>query len=195
MFLRRIKNLFVHPGDEWLTIKEENRTCRNLLLGYVAVLTAIPPVSAVLERVIINREAVSNAVHSPLRYVLAANAVWYFVILANMIITAAVINALVMPRDSGWMSARGLQLAGYSYTPLFLVGILIIIPRLAWLLYPAVLYSLYLLYLGIRTMTGVEKGKAAWRALASFLVAAVIVGALNTLEYMVESFVAGKVFF
>lgn len=194
-FLRRVQNLFFHPQDEWLSIKEENTTYRNILLGYVAVLAAIPPVSSVVERVIINTGIVSNAVHSPLRYVLAANVAWYLVIIVNMIITAAIITALVIPRESGWMSITGLQLAGYSYTPLFLVGILIIIPRLSWLLYPAILHSVYLLYLGIRTVTDLDKRKAVLRAGASFFAAAIIVGTLNMLEYMFESFIAGKIFF
>lgn len=191
----RIRNLLVKPRDEWQVIKEERTTYGNLITGYCALISVIPPVAAVLERFIFNRGIVSNAVQSPFGYVIATNLLWYLVIMVNLIITGAVITAVVTPKDPGWTSLRGLQLASYSYTPLFLVGLLIIVPRLAWLIYPVILYSLYLLYLGIRTMTGLSLRKAAAYAVVSFLAAGLIVGTLNGMEYMFESFLANKVFF
>lgn len=193
--LLRIRNIVVKPRDEWQVIKEEKTTYGDLITGYCALIAAVPPVAAVVERFIFNRGIVSNAVQSPFGYVIAANVVWYLVILVNVIITGVVITALVARKEPGWVSLPGLQLASYSYTPLFLVGILIIIPQLAWLIYPAILYSLYLLFLGIRTMTGLSQGKAAAYAVVSFLVAGAIVGVLNGMEYMLESFIANKVFF
>lgn len=193
--LLRIRNILVRPRDEWQVIKDEEITYRNLITGYCALIAAIPPVAAVAERFIFNRGIVSNAVQSPFGYVIAANVLWYLVIIVNVIITGAVITAIVTRKEPGWTSLLGLQLASYSYTPLFLVGILIVIPQLAWLLYPAVLYSIYLLYLGIRTIAGLSQGKAAAYAVVSFLAAAFIVGTLNGMEYMLESFIANKVFF
>lgn len=193
--LLRIRNILVKPRDEWQIIKEEKISYGNLITGYCALISAVPPIAAVMERFIFNRGIVSNAVQSPFGYVIASNLLWYLVIMVNVIITGAVITALVIRKEPGWVSLPGLQLASYSYTPLFLVGILIIIPRLAWLIYPAILYSLYLLFLGIRTLTGLSQRKAVAYAVASFLVAGVIVGVLNGMEYMLESFIANKVFF
>jgi Yip1 domain len=193
--LLRIRNILVKPRDEWQVIKEEETTYGNLVTGYCALISAVPPIAAVMERFIFNRGIVSNAVHSPLGYVIAANLLWYLVIMANVIITGAVITAIVSRKEPGWVGLPGLQLASYSYTPLFLVGILIIVPRLAWLIYPAILYSLYLLALGIRIMTGLPQRKAAVYAVASFIISGVIVGVLNGMEYMLESFLANRVFF
>jgi hypothetical protein len=193
--LLRIRNILVKPRAEWQVIKAEETTYGNLVTGYCALISAIPPIAAVVERFIFNRGIVSNAVHSPFGYVIAANLLWYLVIMMNVVITGAVITAIVSRKEPGWVGLPGLQLASYSYTPLFLVGIFIIIPRLAWLIYPAILYSLYLLFLGIRTMTGLSKGRAAVYAVVSFIISGVIVGVLNGMEYVFESFLANKVFF
>lgn len=193
--LLRAKNIFLSPQREWQVIRDEAATRRDILFRYVAVLALIPPVAAVAERYTFGRGVVGNTVHSPLGYVLAANIVWYFVIMANMIITAAIISAFVAPKGTRWVSLPGLQLASYSFTPVFTVSILTIVPRMNWLLYPAILYSLYLLYSGIRSMTAAGQLQAAWKTAASSVAAAAIVGVLNGMEYMLESFVAAKVFF
>ncbi len=194
-FLQRVTNILIRPRSEWREIREETATNADILLRYVCLLAMIPPAAAVAERYLFGRGIVSNAVHSPFGYVLAANILWYFVIVVNMIITAVVITAITQSTGTGWVGLRGLHLASYSYTPLFIVGILTIIPTLGWLVYPAILYSLCLLYLGIRAMTGAGRRKAAWHAFASFLATGAIVGLLNGIEYMLESFIAEKVFF
>lgn len=193
--LLRIRNLFVRPRDEWQVIKREEHSYGMLLGGYTAALAAVPPIAAIVERFIFNRGIVSNAVHSPLGYVIAANAVWYLVIIVNLVITGAVIMAISDREGTGWLGVRGLKLAVYSFTPLFLVSSLIIIPGLNWFIYGAILYSFYLLWLGIGSLFGVERQRAAWYAAASFVVSGLILGTLNLFEYMLESFVAGKVFF
>jgi hypothetical protein len=194
-FVGRVKNILLVPRSEWRVIHEEPGTYANILFKHVAVIAAIPPVMAIGERLIFNRGAVSNAVHSPVAYVLATNVLWYLMIILNVIITGSVISTIVIRNESGWMNVRGLKLAVYSFTPSFLISILIVIPALNWLIYAALAYSVFLLYLGIRTMTGLRRQKAAVYALASFIAAGVILGGLNMFEYMFESFLAGKLFF
>ncbi len=61
---------------------------------------------------------------------------------------------------------------------------------MGWLGYGAVIYSVYLLYLGIGSLLDMEHSKAAWYAVASFMTTGVIVGVLNLLEYLFESYLA-----
>jgi hypothetical protein len=188
-FLLRVKNILVRPQEEWKVIQEERTTYWQLIGGYVAVIAAVPPLSALAERLIFGRGIVGS---SPLGHVLALNVLWYFMIIINMVITSAVITAVVTSKEPCWFSLQGLQLASFSFTPLFLAGVPAIIPRLNWFFYPSIVYSIYLLYLGIRTMTGAGRGKAVARAVVSFFAAALIVGALNGLEYMLESLLVAK---
>jgi hypothetical protein len=64
------------------------------------------------------------------------------------------------------------------------------IPGMGWLVYGALLYSVYLLNLGIRSLLDMEHRMAAWYAIASFMAAGVIVGVLNLFEYLFESYLA-----
>jgi fumarate reductase subunit C len=64
------------------------------------------------------------------------------------------------------------------------------IPGMGWFAYGAVLYSVYLLYLGIRSLLDMVHSKAAWYAVASFMAAGVIVVVLNLFEYLFESYLA-----
>ncbi len=191
-FLKRVKNMLFHPRSEWEIIKEEQTSYRRLISSYLGIIAAIPPLSAVAERAILGRGIAGS---SPLGYVLAANILWYFVIIVNVLITAVVITAVACKNETGWIGLRGFKLAVYSFTPSFLVGMLIIIPRLNWFIYAAILYSLYLLDLGIRSMLGVEQGKAVWYTAVSFIAAGLIVGALNMFEYLFESFIVSKIVF
>ncbi len=188
-FLLRVKNILVRPQQEWKVIQEERTTYGKLIGGYVTIIAAVPPLSAVAERLIFGRGIAGS---SPLGQVLVLNVLWYFMIIINMVITSAVITAVVASKEPWWFSLRGLQLASFSFTPLFLAGIPAIVPRLNWFFYPSIVYSIYLLYLGIRTMTGAAQGKAAARAAVSFFAAVLIVGALSGLEYMLESFLVSK---
>jgi hypothetical protein len=191
-FLKRVKNLLFHPRREWEIIKEEQTSYQRLISSYLGIIAAIPPAAAVAERVLFDRGIAGS---SPLGYVVAANILWYFVIIVNVLITAAVITAVACKDETGWISLKGFKLAVYSFTPTFLVCILMIIPRLNWFIYASILYSLYLLYLGIRSMAGVEQGKAAWYAAASVLASGLIVGVMNMFEYLLESFIASKIAF
>jgi hypothetical protein len=189
-FLLRVKNILVRPQQEWKVIQEERTTYGQLIGEYVAVIAAVPPLSALAERLVFGRGIAGS---SPLGQVLALNVLWYFMIIINMVITSAVITAVAFSKEPWWFNLRGLQLASFSFTPLFLAGIPAIVPRLNWVFYPAIVYSTYLLYLGIRTMTGSGQGKAVARAAASFFAAVLIIGTLSGLEYVLESFLVAKV--
>lgn len=184
--LLRIRNILFRPQQEWHAIRDEAATYQQILFGYVAVLAAVPPSAAVLERLLFGAKVAGS---QPLGYVLAANLLWYLVIILNMVITAVVFTAMIISSERRWTDLRGLKLAAYSFTPLFLVSGIVIVPRLNWLIYGAILYSIYLLTLGIVTMIQSGKGKSAWLAVASCLAAGVIVGFLNGLEYMLESYI------
>ncbi len=189
LFLR-IRNILLSPRQEWKQIQQEQASAEKLITGYGAFIAAVPPCAAVAERILFGGHVAGR---QSLAVVLATNLVWYPILLLNMIVTAAVLT-FVISGQRRLIDLQGLQLAVYSFTPLFLISIVTVIPGLSGLIYAAILYSLALLYLGIRA-TGAGQGRAAWHTAASFFVAALIVGSLNAVEYLVESFIATKVFY
>jgi Yip1-like protein len=192
--LKRVRNILLRPGAEWLVVKDEPATYRGVIAGYVAPLAAVPPVAAVLGRFVFDRNIPDRALSLSLNYLLFTNLLWFGMIIISVMITGAVITAVMAATGSRWGGVRGLQVAAYSFTPLFLAGLLAGIPFMAWSLAPAIVYSVYILYQGIRALSTIQGIKAAWFAGVSFLAAAVIVGVMNMFEYMLESFVATRMF-
>ena len=193
--LGRVRNILLRPGAEWRVIKDEPATYRSVIVHYVAPLAAIPPAAAVLGRFVFDRNIPDSALSLSLNYLLFTNLLWFGMNIVSVMITGTVITVIMAATESRWRSVRGLQVAAYSFTPLFIAGFLASIPFMAWSLAPAVVYGVYILYQGTRALTTIQGMKAAWFTGVSFLAAAVIVGVMNMFEYMLESFVATKVFF
>ncbi len=190
-FLLRMNNILFRPRQEWRVIGQEQASAGNPIKPYALTMAALPPFAALVER-LLGRNVAGR---QPLTLVLATNAVWYVVILANMVIAASVFTVIIRSSRRRLIDLQGLQLATYSFTPLFLASALTMVPAISWLTYAAILYSFYLLYVGIRVTTGKGQRTAAWNAFASCVVAGLIVGSLNAVEYMAESFIATKVFY
>lgn len=189
--LSRVKNIFSRPGDEWQAIRNEPADASRIF-RYVAVLAAIPPLSAIAGRFLF--EGNIQPGHTlPLVYLLVTNAMWYAMNIVNVMIAALVVSAILAMADSRWSALRGFTVSSYSFTPLFVAGFVSVIPFMAWSIYPAILYGAYLLYAGIRSLTSLDGMKSAWYAGATFITTAVIIAVLNMFEYMLESLVTTKV--
>ena len=193
--LGRIRNILLRPRAEWRVIKDEPATYGSVIAGYVAPLAAVPPAAAVLGRFVFDRNIPASALSMPLDYLLFTNLLWFGMNIVSVMITGAVVTAITAAAESRWRGIRGLQVAAYSFTPLFIAGFLAAIPFMAWSLVPAVVYGVYILYRGTRALLAIQGVKAAWFAGVTFLAAAVIVGVMNMFEYMLESLIAKRIFF
>jgi hypothetical protein len=107
-------------------------------------------------------------------------------------ITGAVITSIMVSAESRWRGVRGLQIAAYSFTPLFVAGFIAVIPHMTWCIHIAILYGMYILYHGMRALFAMRGMRAAVYAAASVTAAAVIVGVMNLFEYLLESFIMKK---
>ncbi len=105
--LLRVKNILIRPRHEWRVIKDEPATYASLIFRYVGVLAAVPPAAAVAGRAVFDRGIAGNAVHNPLPYVIAANILWYIMIIVDVLITAAVIAAVVAAVGFARIGLRG----------------------------------------------------------------------------------------
>jgi hypothetical protein len=191
--LNRIKNILLTPGDEWLAIKNEPPTKKEIF-KHAASLAAIPTVAAIAGRILFNPNIRDGALTFSFSSLMMTNMIWYGMYLLNIVITGMIIAVVLAAANCSRSSLRGFTISAYSFTPLSLGGCLAVIPYLGWTLYPAILYGMYLIYLGITLLAKIPKKKAAWFALSSFSAAAVIVGIMNLFEYVFESFLMGKMF-
>jgi hypothetical protein len=177
--LNRMVNILIHPQGEWQVIRDEPTTYGNLLLRYVAPFAAIPPLAVIIGGFLSNNS---------LAHLLITNLLWYCMYVLNVVVVGAVITAIVTPGDSHWSGPQGLVVAAYSFMPLYIGGAVAVVPRMGWTIYVAILFSIYLIYLGIMAIAGTSKKRSAGYAVASFLAAAVPVGIMNFGEYFLESF-------
>jgi hypothetical protein len=191
--LNRIFNILIHPKDEWLAIKDEPPTHRNVF-KYAAILAAIPPVAAIAGRMFFDRNIPDSALSFSFSGLVLTNMIWYGMYVVNVVVTGMIIAAVLTLADSRWNGLTGFAIAAYAFTPLSLAGCFAVAPYLGWTIYPAILYGIFLIYLGITVLAAIPKQKAVWFALSSFSAAAVVVAVMNLFEYVLESFLVGKVF-
>ncbi len=191
---RRVNNILLHPGSEWQAIKGEPTTYADLLFSYVAILAAIPPAAAIAGRFIIDRKISNSVILSSFGYLAFTNLLWYCMSVLNVVIAGVIVTTIVTTPESRWNGLQGFKIAAYSFTPFYIAGVVAVFPHMSWIVYGAILYSVYLLYLGIISCSNAGRTQAIGYAVASFLCAAVIVGVVNLFEYMFETSVTSRMF-
>lgn len=190
----RVGNILLHPMTEWQAIKDESATYKDILFRYVAILAVIPPAAAIAGRYLLDRKISNSVIHSSFEYIAFTNLLWYCMYVLNVVIAGAVITAIITTPDSRWSGLQGFKIAAYSFTPFFIAGLIAVFPKMGWIVYGAILYSIILLYLGVVSLSRVGRTQAAGYVIASFLSAAVIVGVMNLFEYVLETFVTSRMF-
>jgi hypothetical protein len=183
----RATHMLLHPSREWQVIRNEESSYRTVLFRYAAVLACIPPLAAVAGRLIFDRHIQNSSLGSTLTYIVVTNSVWYCMYVLNVMIVGAILTLVINSPGSRVGFREGLQISAYSFTPLCIAGCIAVIPKMGWIMDAAIVYSVYLLFLGIVVVAGIVKQKAFWYALGTFFSAAVIVGIINFAEYVVES--------
>ncbi len=192
--LSRVNNILLHPKAEWQVIRDEAATYPGIVLRYISILSAIPPVASIVGRYIFDRDVPDSVLLSSPWHLILSNALWYCMYIMNVMITGAVITSITVSAESRRRGVTGLQIAAYSFTPLFIGGLIAVIPHMTWCIHIAVLYGMYILYLGMRTLFAMRRMRAAVYAAASIAAAAVILGVANLFEYLLESFIMKKMF-
>jgi hypothetical protein len=146
----RARNILTPPAQEWRVIAEESSDVASLLRDYAAPLSAI---SAICRWLGVSIVGVSAPFLGTIRTGIvrgAANAVvtWVFGLVGAWL-AAIVIERLAPTFGSRGNTTQALKLVVYSWTPVWIAGVLYLIPPLAPLLLIAALYAIYLFYVGL----------------------------------------------
>jgi hypothetical protein len=175
----RVKNIITSPSTEWARIDAEPATVAGLFTGYAMILAAIGPVATVIGLTLVGL---------PIGYALAHAVISYIVSLATVFIVSLLIDALAPSFGGTKNQVQATKVAVYSATPVWLLGILAVIPQLLALMVVlglvALAYGIYLLYLGLPRLMRVAADKAVgyvvvvavvW-LVVSWVLAAVVAG-------------------
>jgi hypothetical protein len=147
--VERVKAILLNPQSEWPVIEGEPGDPAYLFVNYVAYLAAIPAICGLIGMAIIG---ISLPVVGTLRISLVSALgfaiVSYLMAFVTVYVVALIIDALAPTFSASKNFANALKLTVYSYTPVWLAGIFMLIPGL-WFLRILGIYGLYLMWLGL----------------------------------------------
>ena len=165
----RAKNIMLSPKTEWEAVANEEANVQQILVSYVLPLALIPTVA-----VIIGWGVIGVWGFTSFNYGIAVGLVQLLNAFIAVLLTAFVIDALAPSFGSQKNYGKALQLVAYSMTPVWVAGILNIIPSIGWLGSLIGLYGLFLLYLGITPMMKTPEDKRVGYLIVSIIILLVV---------------------
>jgi hypothetical protein len=153
--VERATEILRHPDNEWAAVQQEQSSMQDLIIGYVAPLAAIPAIAGLLGTTIIG-----FAGYKPPLIAAIFHAVIGYVVDVIAIYALAHFMTWLAPRfgAKGDLSAS-FQVAVYSFTPIWVCGVVGLIPALGLLILAGELYAIYLMSIGAERILGVPKDK------------------------------------
>ena len=159
--LARSKAILVDPAAAWRGIEKDVGDPAYLLSRYVAVLALIPALSSFVGATLVGVVTPSGAI-------LRANlidglfgAVFSYAASCAIVLLLGLIIDFLAPLFGGRRDfEEAFKLAVYSFTPLWLAGIFLLLPGLRFLLLTGI-YGIYLFWLGAPRLTKMREQQAA----------------------------------
>lgn len=169
--LTRAVAILARPGSTWEAIAAEPPEPRGLFRGYVAPLAAIPPVATLIGGLVFGFSIANVGVHMSVAGLTLSAVTDYLCTLAIVWLLGR-FASLIAPAFGGARDPwGGLQLIAYASTASWVIGVANLYPSLG---IPvgilAVIWSLYLLWLGLRVLLGIPEQRRL-TAFAAILVA------------------------
>jgi hypothetical protein len=164
--IARVQNILLRPGPEWDVIDYETATVPGLFVGYACLLAAIPLIASVLQHLLF--------IHWLMVPLFVIAVLGYVASLLGAFLTGFIIDILA-PNFGGQRNlTQAMKLSVYSYTAVWVAGILNILPVLGILVLIAGLYGLYILYLGLPKLMKSPPDRAPAYLLVSVVVVIVV---------------------
>lgn len=184
--IARVKGVLAAPRTEWPRIAEESATVRQLYLGYIMLLAAIPPLFGFLSNSVLGHNFMGVHVRVGMGAGIGSAILEWILALVGVYIVAWIVNALASNFAGQANQVQAFKLVAYAYTASWVAGVGAIIPWIGWLIMIAGgIYSIYLLRLGLpATMKCPEEKAAGYTAvtilcaIAVYIVIALIVGSI-----------------
>lgn len=147
---KRVIAIITKPNDEWQVIKNETMSIADMYTKYAIFLAAIPAIAGFIGYGLIGISVGFGTIRIPIARCLIWSIFMYVLSLAGVYLVAFIIDALAPSFGSQKDMNRSLKVAIFSWTPVWIAGILYIIPSIAVIVWLASLYSLFLLYTGMK---------------------------------------------
>jgi len=174
--IARVKNILLTPKSEWPVIAGESATVAGLYTNYIIVLAAIPPVFGFVKGSILGYSFFGVTSRTGFGAGITAMILHYVLSLALIFVMALIIDALAGTFAAQKNQVQALKTAAYAATASWIAGIGVILGiGLGSLIGLAgVVYTVYLLYLGLPQTMKCPADKAGGYAAVSIIIAVVL---------------------
>lgn len=152
----RAKNILLTPKTEWPVIAAEPATTGSLMT-YAAILSVIPLIGSILSGVLFTS---ALGFGLGISFVIVPALVSFAISLGVVFLMGIISGALAPSFDGKNIAQAGLKLIVYASTPVWVAGVLNIVPGLNIIAMLAGLaYGIYLIYLGSTPLMAVPEAK------------------------------------
>jgi len=187
--VERAKNIILTPKTEWAVVAGETTPDAQLITGYVLPLAAVAALAAFIGMSLIGTSI-------PFMGTMRIGLVWGLVGAIVAVVMAVVmvyvmgfiIDALAPSFGAQKGMSAAMRVAAYAYTPVWVLGVLKIIPILGILVLLGVLYAFYLLYLGLQAVMRAPAEKAAGYTVVVVIVGVVVAVIIGWVVGMITAF-------
>lgn len=173
--IQRATDITLKPATEWEVIAPEVITTSDLYKTYIMPLAAIPVLASFVGMTLIGMSVpFAGHIRTSIVTGLTALVLGFLVSLVSTFVIAQIINGLAPSFGGEKNSMQALKVTAYAFTPAWLAGILNVVPWLGMLGFIAIIYSVYVLYLGLPVLMKAPKDKAVGYTVVSVLCAIVL---------------------
>jgi Yip1 domain len=168
----RAKAILLSPRAEWGAIAAEPVRAYDVWLGYVVPLALIGPAALAIAQVAFGTSfPLVGVVKAALVAGIAAALLTFAFSLVQVAVLAWAVHAMAKKFEAVPDHLAALQVVAYSLTPVWLAGVLYLVPPLAFLWLFAAAYALLLCLFGLRTLMRCTPQQALGYALTTLGIA------------------------
>jgi hypothetical protein len=181
----RAKSIIIDPAAEWQVIEKEGGDAAYVLTRYVAWLAIIPSLFGFIGACLIGAVAHNGATLRTLLLDGMFGAIFGYVVSCATVLVLALCVSLLAPAFGGRRSFDGaFRLAVYSFTPVWLAGIFLLLPGLHFLVLLGC-YGLYIMWRGAPRLAKVPEQMALTFAITIAAIAAALIYAAATAQHII----------
>ena len=164
----RVKNILITPKTEWEVINGETATAQSLLMGYVLPLAIVASAGSLLKGLLF---AGTNG----MKFYIVTAIIAFIASAVAFYVATIIIDMLAPSFDSEKNMGKSAQLVAYSGTASYVGAFLSFIPVIGWLIsLAAMVYGIYLMYLGIGPLKKTPEDKKVVYMIVAFLITTVL---------------------
>lgn len=198
MSLANTFGLLTNPDQAWEAIRRESESVTRLYTGHVLLLALIPALAGFFGTSQIGWQIGDGQVtRLSVGSALSLSVLFYAAMLAGIFILGKFIDFFAATYDAVDRTPRGVTMAAYTATPIFLIGVIAVYPNiwvnmLAGLV--AIAYAVYLLYEGLPILMKIPEDRGFMFATAVLTVGLIMFVALLAISVVIWSMGVGPIY-